>query len=201
MAAWACVSRWRRAALTEILRTMDAIADLGWLADLDWLGGALAGALAALVGSEVLARRRHRRAVDGAALDHARLTLEPLQWIGIRLARAEDYDEEINVMGEIVTAELRDRIGVAAESIDTRVRDAPLSELMHEIHEKTQMARKAARDYDAAPKSADAQAESSVLHRRTLAFDEANESVQIAREIANKAFERIADLERDRPRR
>jgi hypothetical protein len=39
-------------------------------------------------------------------------------------------------MGEIVTAELRDRIGVAAVSIDARVRDAELSKLMQEIHEK-----------------------------------------------------------------
>lgn len=176
----------------------------GRVATLDWLWGVLAGAVATYAGTELRERRRHRRTIDGAAIDLARDLLEEVELVDDELGRAEDYRSYAKgmVMGEIVTAQLRDRLGRAAGHVEARMGDPPLSEHMRAVYEEMREARDAARDYDAAPNASDARHwEDSPDVEQTAAFERVRGHVQDARGSAKAALARIAELERERPRR
>jgi hypothetical protein len=174
------------------------------MATLDWLWSALAGAAAGLGATEIRDRRRQRRSIDGAAIDLARELFEQIQFVDDELDRADDYRSYVRgmEMGKLVTAELRDRVGRAARHVQTRVRDPSLSRSVRAVHDELRQARDAARAYDAAPATSDARHwEDSTDIEQREAFQRVRGHVRAAREWTDKALERIAELERDRPRR
>lgn len=180
--------------------------DLGTIfvmvATLDWLWGALAGGALTFAGTEVRDRLRHRRTIDGAAIDLARELLEQIPFIERELERAEDYRDWIPEMGVLVTAELRDRLGRAADHVQTRVRDPSLSTSIRVVHDEIRQARDAAREYDAAPRTDNAKHwEDSSDTDQYEAFQRVHAHIHAARKSTDKALARVAELERDRPRR
>ncbi len=174
----------------------------GVMATLDWLWGALAGAGATFAGTGLYERYRNRHSIDGAAIDLAREQLESIPYIARQLERAEDYRDYIPEMGQLVTAEVRDKLARAADHVQTRVQDPSLTRSMLAVHAEISQARDAARDYDAAPKTSDAKHwEDSPDTEQYAAFQRVHAHVMAAREATNESLARIAELERNRSRR
>jgi hypothetical protein len=130
------------------------------MASVDWLWGALAGATAALAGAELRERLKHRRTIDGAAIDFARVQLQRVSLLHIRLERLlriQDYiEDQAQVrLGDLVTADLRDQLGQATDEVNTRVGDSELSDVMRTVHKQFRHARDVAREYDVAQRTAE----------------------------------------------
>ena len=173
------------------------------MASVDWLWGALAGATAALAGAELRERLKHRRTIDGAAIDFARVHLQRVSLLHIRLERSlqihpEYIEDQSQVrLGDLVTADLRDQLRQATDEVKTRVGDCELSDVMRTVYKQFGHARDVAREYDVAQRTA----ERWDFIRFRVACDEILLYVGAAQGQALLALERMAQLERERPRR
>jgi hypothetical protein len=98
--------------------------------------------------------------------------------------------------GEVVTAEVRDRLGRAIDHADARVRDPLLHDYMLSAHGEYTRAREAARAHDALSTSQDDPTDGLSAPPAGLV-----EHVSSAGASADRGLDRIAELERDRPRR
>ncbi len=108
-------------------------------------------------------------------------------------------------MGDLVTAELRDKIGRTADHVRVRIRDPQLTEAVQKVHAEIADARSAARDYDMHPLTEEEQHE---RHwddlegtKRYAAFERVHTHGTAAAAATQEALERMAELEKYRRRR
>jgi hypothetical protein len=164
----------------------------------EWLLGAVAGALAGAGTAELRERFRLRRAVDGAALDLARDTLEDVRKVSDEFERTQ-LGSPVNddYLAGQVTAELRDRIGRAAGHVHTRVADPVLDAAMSGTYAEFRQARGFLHDRSGMR----SEVEPGTVGDFLILTGLMKPHVAAARASAEQALERIATLERERPRR
>jgi hypothetical protein len=160
------------------------------MADLNWLWGALAGGALGFFSAEARERLKHRRSVDGAALDRARELLD-----AVRMAEApvRNMTWRLEPAGDaraLLPAELPERFRQGWWDIQKRVPDQQLIGFMTNVHENLmQTELEVMRWSRKAPQDREEQ------------FRSFGERFMTAALFSGAALSRIATIERERPRR